>query len=510
MTQYVQPTFTSPPRKLDRHMLPVPFIDGRDSWIKTHDMAWRIAFDHIGHHEGLQSPWFMDEACMPDRLWQWDTCFMVLYTCYAPAVFPGIQSLDNFYSWQREDGFIAMCTLFESGEPAYGERINPPLFAWVEWEYYRLTGDNSRFEWVLPILVKYFDWIKANRRRPAVIRPHIELTPSESTDNEGLYWATCAGAMGMDNSPRAVHLSWQGGDICWIDLSSQQALAAMYLARIAAFVGDHVTETRFNVEYRDLSTQINELMWCKRSQFYHDIFLDGNFLSAKTVASFWPMLARFASTSQAEALLAHLRNPNEFWRPHPVPSLSYDDPNYVESGGYWVGGVWAPTNYMIVRGLLEYGFDATAHEIAVKHLEGMDRVAQTYEPHTIWEAYAPEGAAPSSNKTLTDLSRPHFCGWSALGATSMLYENIIGVRSDTPARKITWDIRLAERHGFERYPFLGGELQLTCAEAVPGELHGRSKREVSIVTPVEFEIDVRSNGRQIVRLLPPGTHSLEV
>jgi len=471
--------FTTPPPAFNLDDLPRPFVQGRQDWIDSHDMAWRLAHQHIGHHEGLAAEWFMDEACMPDRLWQWDTCFMVLYTAYAPHVFPGIQSLDNFYAWQKDDGFIAMCTLFATGEPAYGERVNPPLFAWIEWDYYRHTGDDSRFKRVLPTLVKYFDWIKANRRRPRIVSPDEELNPSNVSahDSDGLYWATAPGAMGMDNSPRGMHLSWTGGETAWIDLSSQQALAALYLQRIATHIGDEQTARRFKHEYADITHLVNQWMWCDRTRFYHDIFLDGNYLSCKTAAGFWPMLGEFASQEQAAALVGHLLNPNEFARPHPVPSLSYDDPNYCESGAYWLGGVWAPTNYMIVRGLHQYGYGDVAHDIAVKHLDGIAGVRQQIEPSTIWEAYAPEQVTPSTDKSKVNYARPDFCGWSAMGATAMFYENVIGIRRDTPARTLTWDIRLDQPHGFERYPFLGTNIELRYANG-----------QVTINSPVEFTL----------------------
>src|ERR1051325_1445817 len=200
-------------RNLDRSRLPKPVADEHPDWIRIHDLAWKLAHQHIRYRKGLISRFYMDEACMPDRVWQWDTCFMALYTAYANEIFPGIESLDNFYSWQRKDGFIGMTYFLRNGKLAYGERCNPPLFAWVEWEHFLITGDDSRFTRVLPHLVRYFAWLKANRRRGSIRRPHEEKTPDHTTKRGGLYWETCCGAAGCDNSPRASHLSWTGGEI---------------------------------------------------------------------------------------------------------------------------------------------------------------------------------------------------------------------------------------------------------------------------------------------------------
>jgi len=57
----------------------------------------------------------------------------------------------------------------------------------------------------------------------------------------------------------------------------------------------------------------------------------------------------------------------EFNRLHRVPSLSADHPEYDPKGSYWRGGVWAPTNYMILRGLTSLGYHALAYEIGINH-----------------------------------------------------------------------------------------------------------------------------------------------
>ena len=39
----------------------------------------------------------MDEGFDPDTIWIWDTCFMAHFSKYAPDLFPGVESFDNFY-----------------------------------------------------------------------------------------------------------------------------------------------------------------------------------------------------------------------------------------------------------------------------------------------------------------------------------------------------------------------------------------------------------------------------
>ena len=42
--------------------------------------------------------------------------------------------------------FIGMAYEVATRRHLWGERINPPLYAWVEWLYARRTGDTSRLE----------------------------------------------------------------------------------------------------------------------------------------------------------------------------------------------------------------------------------------------------------------------------------------------------------------------------------------------------------------------------
>ena len=89
-----------------------------------------------------------------------------------------------------------------------------------------------------------------------------------------------------------------------------------------------------------------------------------------------------------------------------MPSLSADHPEYDPGGGYWLGGVWPPTNYMILRGLGRAGYNDLAHEISREDLDNVVRVYK--DTGTLWENYAPERAAQGNR------AKDDFVGWSGL------------------------------------------------------------------------------------------------
>ena len=176
------------------------------------------------------------------REWVWDTCFMSLFCRYAADQFPGVQSLDNFYDLQREDGFISMTYDLDTGTEPYKGLFNPPLFAWVEWEYYVITGDDSRFIRVIPHIERLMDWLDRNHRTV----PHRRLASldsdvydtSDSPENFQLYYFRSCGASGMDDSPRTPRRLEAGQFYDWIDLSSQMALSFGILAKMHDRCGD--------------------------------------------------------------------------------------------------------------------------------------------------------------------------------------------------------------------------------------------------------------------------------
>ena len=60
------------------------------------------------------------------------------------TAYPFITGLDNCYARQHENGFICRESDRENREVYVIFPVNPPLFAWAEWEQYRISGDQER------------------------------------------------------------------------------------------------------------------------------------------------------------------------------------------------------------------------------------------------------------------------------------------------------------------------------------------------------------------------------
>lgn len=426
-----------PALKEQRIKLPSPIVEKNPEYVALYWKAWSLAFDHF-KQPPQGSPFvsnYIDEAFSPS-IFQWDTFFMLMFSRYGHSVFPAIQSLDNFYSRQYENGYICREIQEADGKDyvfvGREHTVNPPLFAWAEVESYKVTGDSSRFAAVLPVLEKYAEWLEQHRKKEGTIH--------------GLYWNTGFGS-GMDNLP----LAGSG----WVDMSSQMVLMYRNISFICSELGRRDESLQFDAKANNIAQQINTFMWNEQDGFYYNVSDDGTQLKLKNIGGFWPMLAGVADHAKALRLLNHLKDPKSFWRPIPFPSLAADENEYHADGHYWLGGVWAPTNVMVIKGLERYGrepnnatdhsFNEFAFVASEKYLDGLAAVyAKT---GTLWENYSPE-LMMRGNPSQRD-----FVGWTGCGPIQLLIENVLGFRPDGAHNTLMWHINRIDRHGIEKLRF---------------------------------------------------------
>ncbi len=465
-----------------RAFLPRPVWEGHPSAIDCWDKAWEIAFRNLRKAKkeaGFVSD-FIDTA-FNGYLFMWDSSFIVQFGRYASRQFSFQKTLDNFYSHQHKDGFI--CREICEDEP--GEQFarddpastGPNVLPWAEWRYYASTGDKDRLARVFDPLCAYHWWLMMNRSWP-----------------DGSYWS-CGWGCGMDNQPRVPEgydVSYSHGHMSWIDACAQMRLSASILVRMAKELGREDETAWLKEEDERLSAIVNGTMWDEAQQFYFDKYRDGSLGKTKTVGAYWTLLAGLVPPERIAPFVDHLRRENEFKRHNRVPALSADHPKYSPEGDYWNGGVWAPTNYMVLEGLFENGYGDLAHEIAQDYVSSVVRVFE--KTGTLWENYAPDSDSPGKP------AGKDFVGWTGLAPIAVLLEHVFGIRPDASERKILWDLRLTEKHGVEKYQLGDATVRL---------LAGRRKSEEE-EPEIVFESDrpasltVRWRGGEKTLLSPGG------
>ncbi|WP_435578296.1 MGH1-like glycoside hydrolase domain-containing protein [Gilvibacter sp.] len=399
---------------------------------RMYDKALEITKSKVrgGDSEPFFKEPFIDAAFSPN-IFLWDTCFMCCFAKYHLDELPVYQALDNFYDRQEADGYI--CREYrQTGEPLWPKThpvsINPPLLAWAEWELYRVSQNKQRLEEVYPILLKNFDF-------------HVNTYQME----DGLFYGDTLG-MGMDNIPRQPR-DWEptegnglthhelGDKLAamnespevklnyfikeyvntkqgvWnkqarlVDFSAQMGMFALQLIDIAEAIGQTDEVKRLKAFHSKLKTDINALCWSEEDQFYYDLGF-GKQVVRRHIGMYWMLLGELVPEERMESFLGYLSDPEEFYRLTPLPALSAADPDYVGWGDYWLGGVWAPTVYMVLKGLERIGKDELAKDLATKVYRS---VATVFEATgTFWENYAPDLVAYGMP------AKKDFCGWTAL------------------------------------------------------------------------------------------------
>lgn len=440
----------------DRALIPQPVFDAEPGYVELYWKAWEQAYAHVKWQKGLVQPLYMDEGLWDDTIWIWDSEFMVMFCKYAPKLFPGIQTLDNFYYTMLEDSGSSLRIQHPD---------NPPFFAWVENDYYKITGDRDHIRELLldkKFPQRYWDLFPTLSPERKLQFDHYPI----ALKYKGIGYEWNGISSGMDNTPRTR----AGKGMLWVDAISQQALSALYISRLAKVAGDGATAREFEKKWKELRGIVNKYYWDDSDGCYYDIVPAPSGETASvadvqaspsawrttgilTPASFWPMLAEIPSKAQARRMTEFALRPDKLGGEVPWVTVSRDDPDFdANDGWYWRGSMWLPTAYMGIKALEKYGFQEAADTTAEKVLSWMLRTYCDYEPHTIWECYSPTAPTPSSNHGKR--VRPDFCGWSALGPISLFIENVLGFHDiDASSRTVHWDISHNCRLGLNNLTF---------------------------------------------------------
>lgn len=411
---------------------------------RMYDKALSITKSKVrgGESESYFKEPFID-AAFSENIFLWDTAFMCCFAKYHMDELPVYQALDNFYGRMEEDGFI--CREYRAnGEPLWPKdhpvSINPPLLAWAEIEIFGVNNNIERIKEVYPILKKNFEF-------------HVERYQGE----EGLFWGDTLG-MGMDNIPRSPR-NWvpeRGNGMThhelgakldgmigaspqeklevfiteyvdtkqgvWnkqgrlVDFTAQMAMFSLQLKEMAAVAGELEDIPQYDAFHNRVKLAINDLCWNEEDAFYYDLGY-GEQIERRHIGMYWTLMGDLVPENRLQAFLVHLTDPDEFYRLTPLPALSAADSDYIGFGDYWLGGVWAPTVYMTLRGLTNVGEEELARMLAAKIYENVAIVFEATD--TFWENYAPDLISYGMP------SKKDFCGWTALIPISIYREYIM-------------------------------------------------------------------------------------
>ena len=338
---------------------------------------------------------FIDPGSVYDgNVWDWDTFWSVYGflplteefrdgTLKERIVEHARGNVYNFFDHQLEDGYIPM--MIEVGqwkEPylnmRHKEKVQMNMHKPFLCQQICLISDYlGDYSWVADKtgrLDKYFE----------------RYRDDYFNKNCGLYvW--CDDIMiGMDNDPASF--GRPKFSTANIFLNSFMVRELKCMAKILRQLGQSEEKAKvFEKSATELVSCIQEEMYDKRDRFFYSVDVDictrkydwfhqglGVFwktlpIKIRTWSGFLPMWEGFATKEQAAELVKHYHGESTFHSDYGVTTLAKDekmfDLSVTNNPSNWLGPIWLVANYLVFRGMLNYGYVEEAEEICRNSLK---------------------------------------------------------------------------------------------------------------------------------------------
>jgi hypothetical protein len=284
------------------------------------------------------------------EFFDWDLYFENIYLSYYGVSKFDFSNLEVFLSRQEPDGFISRTLGITYPKP---NQMFKPFLAQLAVLGSQQTGS--------------YEWLR--EKDYGKLQKYLDRWFAYDADHNGLPTWNSSDASGMDNQ-----LSRSGNFDSYFDEGVDLACYLLRELQAMAIISGELGKAKEQAEYehraKSLAKLINNVFWDEKDGFYYDRNeKTGKRIRVKSVAGFFPLWAGVATPEQARRLVRkHLLNQNEFWLLYPVATYAKTEPDFYEGTTKgecnWRGNTWIPANYMIFHGLMDYGFDKEARELA--------------------------------------------------------------------------------------------------------------------------------------------------
>ena len=324
------------------------------------------------------------------QLFDWDSYFMGVELSYDGEGEPLANSIKDFLSFvganANAPGYVPR-EIAPDGLWALPEMCKPFLAQGA----YRASLTLGSAEWLrpwYPKLTKTLEFWENARRAP-----------------DGFFVWFDGVESGVDNNPAVT--DHPAGVTEGVDLQCYIYREYQAMSLLAAKLGNTSDAAQYLHKANALRERIRDGMWSETEGSFLNIDArTGDKIHILTWTDFVPLWAGVATQDQARRMIEeHVLNPNEFWAPFGVRTLSPNEPLYDPQHGYWRGPVWIISNYLILHGLMNYGYTKQARQLAERTQELLVHDLETSGGMN--ECYNPDHGTP--------LAGGHFVSWDLLG-----------------------------------------------------------------------------------------------
>lgn len=234
-------------------------------------------------------------------------------------------------------------------------------------------------------------------------------------DNCGLYVWHDDIMIGMDNDPATFGRPQDS--TANIYLNSFMCMEFTSAAKISRHFRMEKEAECFLEKRKALEMAIQAECWDRRDKFFYSVDVDirtrkydwfheglGVFwktlpIKVRVWSSFIPMYAKIATEEQAEELVKHIFDEETFRSDYGVTTLAKDekmfDLSVTNNPSNWLGPIWLVANYVVFRGLMNYGYRKEAELICEETLELLGRDLE--KTGSLHEYYNPFTGEPIMN-----------------------------------------------------------------------------------------------------------------
>lgn len=258
------------------------------------------------------------------------------------------------------------------------DRSQPPVGSRMVLEIYKLHPEDWFLEEVFNELVVWNRWWADHREEDGYLCWGSNPYETRFDDRREKTQNTLQGAKyesGLDNSPmyddvpfdKNTHLM----ELADVGLMSLYVMDCEALAEIAGILDSKGIQKELKHRAKYYRENLHEL-WNGEYGIYLNKRTDnGDFSYRISPTNLYPLLAKAPTQEQAEIMMEkNFYDPGIFWGEYIIPSIARNDPAYPDNS-YWRGRIWAPMNFLVYLGMLNYDLPQARHDLAVKSMELM-------------------------------------------------------------------------------------------------------------------------------------------
>ena len=298
-----------------------------------------------------------------------------------------------FMQRQQPDGYINYRTgpyLDETIPYANQLTTSAPWYNYINWELYKVTKDRKFLQEAYASGKKFYSFYVRNRdaNRNGLCEWGAEGELESVRDARVAVWDQVGRPMNFEGP----------------DVNSMLVMEAKALSAMAGALNNKAEEELYKGLALQRSALLERYLWDTVSGFYYNVskdnqsftFRKNDDLKIKEIIGFLPLWSGVSSRERAGILMRSLRNPAEFRRAYGIPTLSARS-DYYNPIGYWNGPVWVQWEYLIYRGLNDYGYKDDASDLVKRVLDNM--IWHLKQDHVFWEFYSADEHQAGWNKT---------------------------------------------------------------------------------------------------------------